>query len=239
MAAEERAFNSEELGRHNGKDEPTIYIGHGGFVYDVTSSKFWKTGQHMKRHPSGTDLTAEIKGAPHGVEVLERIPRVGRLVPAKDPADAHLPDFLLELFQKAPMLRRHPHPMTVHFPLAFGLAVPLFNLLYLFTGRPALEATAFHMTVLALLGTLVCMVTGPYAWWVNYGAKLSFNIKVKMSFSVILLSLLVVLLGWRLSNEAVLAGRDAAMGAYLFLSLLLPFVVGVLGWFGAKMTFPH
>lgn len=239
MAAEEKELTAEELSRHNGKDEPTIYIGHGGFVYDVTASKFWKTGQHMKRHPSGTDLTADLKGAPHGAEVLERVPRVGRLRPTKDPADAHLPDFLLELFRRVPMLRRHPHPMTVHFPLAFGLVVPLFNLLYLFTGRQTFEATALHMTVLAILGTLVAMVTGPYAWWVNYGAKLSFNIKVKMSFSVLLLILLAVLLVWRLANEAVLAGKDAAMGVYLVLSLLIPLVVGVLGWFGAKMTFPH
>lgn len=239
MAAAEKEFTAQELGRHNGRDEPTVYIGHGGFVYDVTASKFWKTGQHMKRHPSGVDLTAEIKGAPHGAEVLERVPKVGKLRPEKDPADAHLPDFLLALFRKVPMLRRHPHPMTVHFPLAFGLVVPLFNLLYLFTGRQAFEATALHMTVLAILGTLVAMVTGPYAWWVNYGAKLSLNIKVKMSFSVILLGLLLLLLVWRLSDEAVLAGRDTAMIVYLVLSLLLPLVVGVLGWFGAKMTFPH
>lgn len=239
MAAEEKEFSAEELGRHNGRDEPTVYIGHGGFVYDVTASKFWKTGQHMKRHPAGTDLTAEIKGAPHGAEVLERVPKVGKLRPEKDPVDAHLPDFLLALFRKVPMLRRHPHPMTVHFPLAFGLVAPLFNVLYLFTGRQAFEATALHLTVLAILGTLVAMVTGPYAWWVNYGAKLSLNIKVKMSFSVILLGLLVLLLVWRLSDEAVLAGRDTAMIVYLVLSLLLPLVVGVLGWFGAKMTFPH
>ena len=74
---------------------------------------------------------------------------------------------------------------------------------------------------------------------VNYGAKLSFNIKIKMSFSAALMVLLLVLFLWRISNPQVLFTFNGAMLAYLSLSLLLPFVVGVLGWFGAKMTFPH
>ena len=234
-----KEFTCEELSKHNGKDQPTVYIAHGGTVYDVTASKLWKTGSHMKRHGSGGDLTAEIAGAPHGPEVLERVSKVGTLRPAKDPMDQHLPDFLAALLKRVPMLRRHPHPMTVHFPLAFTLVIPLFNLLYLATGRVEFESTVFHLLILDILATAVAMVTGPYAWWVNYGAKLSFNIKVKMSFSATLMVLLLVIFVWRLLNPQILFTFSGAMFGYLFLSLLLPFVVGVLGWFGAKMTFPH
>jgi predicted heme/steroid binding protein/uncharacterized membrane protein len=234
-----KEFTCEDLSKHNGKDQPTVYIAYGGTVYDVTASKLWKTGSHMKRHASGGDLTAEIAGAPHGAEILDRVSKVGVLLPEKDPMDQHLPDFLVALLKRVPMLRRHPHPMTVHFPLAFTLVIPLFNLLYLATGRAEFESTSFHMLILDILCTAVAMVTGPYAWWVNYGAKLSFNIKIKMSFSAALMVLLLVLFLWRISNPQVLFTFNGAMLAYLSLSLLLPFVVGVLGWFGAKMTFPH
>jgi len=46
-------------------------------LYDVTDSKFWKNGIHMGRHYAGGDLTSEMSGAPHGVEVLERVLNLG------------------------------------------------------------------------------------------------------------------------------------------------------------------
>jgi predicted heme/steroid binding protein len=102
-----------------------VYIAYDGKVYDVSESKLWKTGAHMMRHESGEDLTADIGGAPHDTEVLERFPQVGILKPEKDPMDEHIPDVLLAVFRMIPMLRRHPHPMTVHFPIAFMMLFPV------------------------------------------------------------------------------------------------------------------
>jgi predicted heme/steroid binding protein/uncharacterized membrane protein len=48
-----------------------------GILYDVSESKLWKNGIHMGRHQAGGDLTPAMEGAPHGVEVLERLPRLG------------------------------------------------------------------------------------------------------------------------------------------------------------------
>lgn len=48
-----------------------------GTLYDVSQSKFWKDGVHMGRHQAGGDLTSAMSGAPHGAEVLERLPRLG------------------------------------------------------------------------------------------------------------------------------------------------------------------
>ncbi|MEW6440456.1 MAG: DUF2231 domain-containing protein [bacterium] len=237
--AEQNIFTREELSRHNGKEEPTVYFAYQGVVYDASGSKLWKTGQHMRRHESGADLTADLSAAPHGADVLERVPRVGTLRPEKEPSEENLPPFLASLLERYPKLRRHPHPMTVHFPLAYTLAIPLFYVLFLATGRAAFEATAFYLIALDIPSTAVGMVTGPYAWWVNYGAKLSFNIKVKMSFSAILMTLLLVLFFWRIGDPRLLFGSSGARTGFLALSFLLPFVVGVLGWIGAKMTFPH
>ena len=239
MASNGKEFSREELKTHNGKDQPTVYIAHQDKVYDVSESKLWKTGTHMKRHPSGADLTEELSAAPHGPEVLERMPQVGILKPEADPMDASVPSFLLKVFEKIPMLRRHPHPMTVHFPLAFCMVVPLFNLLYVATGILAFEETAFYMLVLSVLGTMAAGVTGPYTWWLNYGAKMTGNIKVKMTASALLFLLLLVGLVWRFFVPDVLIAPGTSAWIYLFLTGSYPILVSILGWFGAKMTFPH
>ncbi len=51
-------------------------------LYDVTASRLWREGVHAKRHQAGHDLTNDLNGAPHGKEVLERVPVVGVLEPA-------------------------------------------------------------------------------------------------------------------------------------------------------------
>ena len=135
MQDELKEFSREELATFNGENGQPVYIAHDDKVYDVSESKLWKTGNHMRRHQAGTDLTEEIGGAPHGIEVFEKFPQVGILKPEKDPMDEHIPDLLLAVFRKIPMLRRHPHPMTVHFPIAFMMLFPVLNILYLVTGN--------------------------------------------------------------------------------------------------------
>ncbi|MCK7515177.1 MAG: hypothetical protein MZV70_71710 [Desulfobacterales bacterium] len=74
-----KEFSMEELAQYNGENGKPVYIAHDGKVYDVSGSKMWKTGTHMKRHRSGQDLTTDIQGAPHAPDVLERYPQVGVL----------------------------------------------------------------------------------------------------------------------------------------------------------------
>ena len=66
-----KEFSPEELARFNGQNGKPVYIAHGGKVIDVTASKLWKSGLHMKRHHAGKDLTTDIQAAPHSLEVLE------------------------------------------------------------------------------------------------------------------------------------------------------------------------
>ena len=103
-----KEFSREELATFNGENGQPVYIAHDNKVYDVSESKLWKTGSHMRRHQAGTDLTEEIGGAPHDIEVFEKFRQVGTLKPAKDPMDEHIPDFLLAVFRTIPML----HPLV-------------------------------------------------------------------------------------------------------------------------------
>jgi predicted heme/steroid binding protein len=72
----------EELQHFDGKEGRPAYFGYKGKVYDVSSSKLWKDGSHMKKHPAGNDLTDMLSTAPHGEEKILQMPVVGELLPA-------------------------------------------------------------------------------------------------------------------------------------------------------------
>ena len=75
----DRVFTRDELARYNGRDGQPMYVAFKGIVYDVTPSDLWADGEHQFAHSAGDDLTAEMDLAPHGEEVLERFPAIGRL----------------------------------------------------------------------------------------------------------------------------------------------------------------
>jgi predicted heme/steroid binding protein/uncharacterized membrane protein len=239
MQDELKEFSREELATFNGENGQPVYIAHNDKVYDVSESKLWKTGNHMRRHQAGTDLTEEIGGAPHGIEVFEKFPQVGILKSEKDPMDEHIPDLLLAVFRKIPMLRRHPHPMTVHFPIAFMMLFPVLNIIYLVTGNESFEISSFHVLVAGLVFTPVALITGPYNWWINYAGKWSKIIAVKIFGSLILMTLILVIFMWKILVPDIMLQPSGARIIYIVLSLTLVPIVTVLGWFGAKMTFPH
>ncbi|MDR3570463.1 MAG: cytochrome b5 domain-containing protein [Syntrophobacteraceae bacterium] len=225
----------EELAEKDGKEGRPVYIAYEGKIYDVSRSKLWKTGSHMKRHPSGKDLSVDIGAAPHGPEVLERYPRVGVL--KREPAQANEETTLFEpVFKKLPFLRRHPHPMTVHFPIAFMLSAPFFTLLYLITGRPAYDTTAFHCLAAGVIFTPIVILTGFTTWLVNYRGRPMRPVNIKIAVSLLMLAVSLGVLIWRETVPGVPTNLAGAI--YLLLIFSLAPMVLVIGWNGAKLTFP-
>jgi predicted heme/steroid binding protein/uncharacterized membrane protein len=232
-----KKFNADSLAEHNGENGRPVYIAHKGRIFDVSGSKLWKTGTHMKRHRAGCDLTIDIKAAPHDIDLLERYPQVG-ILEEDAPADIRVPAPLEKLMARFPMLRRHPHPMTVHFPIVFMTAAPFFTILYLATGQAAFETTAFHCLGGGVLFTLVAVSTGLYTWWLNYFAKPARAVKIKLKISPLLFGGSLAAFIWRFLDPRVMTDLYGWGHIYLLLVISLFPMVVVIGWFGAQLTFP-
>lgn len=72
-------ISREQLEENDGQGGRHAYVACNGMVYDVTESQRWVVGGHMGLHDAGKDLSRMINFAPHGREVLERFPVVGKL----------------------------------------------------------------------------------------------------------------------------------------------------------------
>jgi predicted heme/steroid binding protein/uncharacterized membrane protein len=229
-------FNLEELSKFDGKDGRPAYIALHGWVIDVSESRLWKDGLHMKRHNAGKDLTSDIKAAPHTMENLAKFPKVGFL--KKEVPEREIPRIITSLIRRFPMLRRHPHPMTVHFPIVFMFATVIFNLIYLITSIKAFEITALHCLGAGILFTPVTIITGFYTWWLNYMAKPVKAVTIKKRLSLILFTFAIVVFIWRILVPDILDFFEMTSAIYLLLVLSLLPLVTIIGWFGAKLTFP-
>ncbi len=69
----------DELARYDGTDGKPAYIAYEGKIYDVSESFLWQGGKHQALHRAGADLTEALADAPHGPDLLTRVPIVGRL----------------------------------------------------------------------------------------------------------------------------------------------------------------
>jgi predicted heme/steroid binding protein/uncharacterized membrane protein len=73
-------MSPEELAQCDGSEGRPAYVAYKGDIYDVSGSKLWKAGSHLKKHAAGNDLTSALKTAPHGEEKVLCMPLVGRLL---------------------------------------------------------------------------------------------------------------------------------------------------------------
>lgn len=81
-------FTPEDLALFNGREGRQAFVALGGRVYDLSGSRLWAGGTHVRRHAAGDDQTAAITQAPHDATKLAAFPVVGTVVPS---AGAHRP----------------------------------------------------------------------------------------------------------------------------------------------------
>jgi uncharacterized membrane protein len=149
-----------------------------------------------------------------------------------------MPAFLSSLLQRFPMLERHPHPMTVHFPIVFLLSVAFFNFLYLITDNRSFENTALNCLAGGILFMPVVMLTGLFTWWLNYLARPMRAVKIKIILSCIVLFFSTIIFFWRMADPLIMQTSSLSRIVYLAVTFTIVPMVSIIGWLGARLTFP-
>lgn len=232
-------YDREKLTKCNGQDEQPMLVVFDGKVYDVSGSPKWKNGKHMARHSAGTDLTVDLKAAPHGPEVFDKFEQVGVFVETECAIDTvdNAPYPLNWLYKNFPIIKRHAHPVSVHFPIAFMLGSCLFCLLYLFFKQPAFESTAFHLILLGTVTAPFSIITGLQSWWLYYGLKVSPYILIKLIGGPLLIVIGAIASILHLANPNVLIEGGFASAYFILIAINVPLAMGI-GAVGGQMTFP-
>lgn len=225
----------EELAQRNGKDGTPTFVSVDGKIYDVSASRMWKNGSHMKAHSAGKDLSLELQAAPHGPEVLERFQQVATL---SNPTEKEPSRFVEAPALIGKLLDNHPHPVSVHFPVALLIMAAAFSVLGLLFNIPLLDGAGFANVVAATLMTPFTIMTGLLSWRYNYGAVWTSIYRRKAALSALLLVLALAAVLLRGLTGAEMGDESTAYWVYLALLVLMaPLVMGI-GYLGGKITFP-
>ncbi|MBI5502087.1 MAG: response regulator [Deltaproteobacteria bacterium] len=224
-----RPVSVAELALHDGKEGRPAWLAVRGIVYDVTGSRMWRNGVHVRKHAAGTDLGDGLGAAPHGEDVLARFPVVGELVPERTKAQRIVA--LLE--------RLHLHPISVHFPQACSILAAVFATAFAAGGDRSFDTTSWHLLLAAFAATPAAIATGLFDWRVTYQANRTPVFVAKIALSSVLALLVSACFAWRLLDPDVLAARTPASWMYLALLLALVPAAVALGRLGGRIVFPE
>ena len=221
-------LSRSKLKGFDGKEGRPAYIAYDGMVYDVSASRMWREGIHMGSHTAGMDLTASLENAPHGEDVFSRYPHVGVLVAEDQPRETPLQT----------LKRLAPHPMIVHFPIAYSLLVPMLSFLYLITGDVSFESASYYVMAVGFLVAPVCTLSGFMSWKITYLGKKSGNFRTKILFSTLLVAVITICFLWRFVDPSVLTSRTGLSYVYIALQASFIPIVSILGHTGGKIVYP-
>jgi predicted heme/steroid binding protein/CheY-like chemotaxis protein/uncharacterized membrane protein len=222
----ERLFTVAELAQYDGKEGRAAYIAFKGKVYDATSSHLWKDGIHREMHVAGRDMTEAITRAPHGEEVLGKLPILGNLMKKET--------IQQQLLQKIDSL--HPHATVVHLSVASALAAPFTFSVWLFFGRTIFDEITLYLLLVGLITVPLSFLTGIISWMVSYESKATrvFNFKIALGILLFLINLATLV--WRFTGYEVVLQRP---GSYLYLtSLVIQFTLTlILDYYGKDIVY--
>jgi predicted heme/steroid binding protein/uncharacterized membrane protein/CheY-like chemotaxis protein len=222
----EKQFTPAELGRYDGKEGRPAYVAFKGKVYDATHSRLWKNGKHGAAHTAGLDLTEALSKAPHGEEVLARLPILGFLAKKET--------------LRQQLLRRidsfHPHATLVHLSIAYATAAPFTFMVWIFNGRAVFDEITQYLLVLGLTTVPLSFLTGMISWTASYETKAARVFNLKFALGTLLFLMILGTFIWRLTGPDVVLSPP---GCYLYLaSLVIQLVlVFVIDHFGKRIVY--
>lgn len=222
-----KRFTTKSLARFDGMEGRPAYTAFEGKVYDVTGSNMWLGGRHESRHSAGEDLSHQMVNAPHDESVLGKFPVVGELV------EEQMGGRMVARLQAM-----HLHPMVVHFSEVCPLLAALFVFLYLFVDRfRPYEVFSSYLVLLGFLSSMGCMATGFFSWSTTYERTLTRIFRMKILFSAVQFSVMVLLFAMRYIDVDVLTKSQPLSVAYAVLMFALVPITVILGHYGGKIVY--
>jgi predicted heme/steroid binding protein len=70
-----------DLAKYDGKNGNKAYVAVDSVIYDVSTLKSWKNGEHKMGVKAGLDQSEKIMKSPHGKGVMKKVKVVGKLIP--------------------------------------------------------------------------------------------------------------------------------------------------------------
>lgn len=225
--AGQKLFTLKQLKEFDGKSGKPAYLAFKGKVYDVSGSPMWTGGKHQGRHFAGTDSTEEITNAPHAEEVLTKFPVIGELTEEK-PSIITLANRIEEF---------HPHPMLVHFAIAFSIAIPILAIIYVPTHKASFETASYYLLIGDFLTSAISGFSGVFSWSVTYERRMSRVFIRKAIFTVLLAIVVTTCFIWRIVDPNILTSETAFSYVYLALLVVLVPIVSILGHYGGEIVY--
>jgi predicted heme/steroid binding protein/uncharacterized membrane protein len=226
-AQEQRQLTRRELKEFNGKAGEPTYVAFKGKVYDLSGSRLWVDGTHLKRHFAGDDLSEHIINAPHGQEVLRGFPVIGELT-----EETLFKHGLAKMIEKL-----HPHPIMVHFAMAYAIVISLLCLLYILTQQRCFEAASYYLLALGAITTPGAGISGFFTWKITYEGRMTLTFFRKIVLTVILFIVITLCFVIRTMAPDVLLMKDTLSYIYLALVVSLVPVTVMLGYYGGKIVY--
>jgi uncharacterized membrane protein len=135
------------------------------------------------------------------------------------------------------VLRHHLHPILVHTPNGLIPVIVLFMLLHIILHiQDFNKAAFFNMSVVVLIMPAV-MITGYLEWKKRYNKAKTVLFLAKICCSLVVLTALLILAGWRFINPEVAAQGSPAKWVYFSIGVIMLVAVGIAGHLGGKLVF--
>lgn len=130
------------------------------------------------------------------------------------------------------------HPLMVHFPIALFFTALLFDLLGWLLKKPGLNSAAKWNLWIGTAGAAVAVGTGLWAAsMVEHGEEVHQIMGTHETLGIVVLSLSIVLSGWRWLNEITFSQKSL----FIFISLLVIMLatMSVGAYLGGRMVYEY
>ncbi len=135
------------------------------------------------------------------------------------------------------MVKNHLHPISVHSPNGIVPIAVVFFIIAVVFKVSSLETAALFNMIAVFLSMPVVILSGYVTWQKKYQGVSTSVFKVKIVASVVAVTVLAVLIIWKLIQPDVLVVASSARWVFLMLSLLLLGAVGMAGHLGGQLVF--